>query len=60
MGLVMRDQRRSLKERLALEAIQLHEKAKRMPAGTERDELLKKARRLAWLRSWITGFHLLD
>jgi hypothetical protein len=49
---------RSLKERLAFEAIQLREKAKIMPAGAERDELLRKARRLdvaAQMDNWLSS-----
>ena len=47
-----------LKERLTLEAIHLRQKAKLMPAGAERDELLKKARRLdvaSQINNWLTS-----
>jgi hypothetical protein len=61
MGIGMSARRRderSLKQRLALEAIQLREKAKRLPAGAERDELLKEARRLdvaSELDNWLSS-----
>jgi hypothetical protein len=41
-----RTNKRALKEHLALEAIHLREKAETLPAGAERDDLLRKARRL--------------
>jgi hypothetical protein len=49
---------RSLKERLTFEAIQLREKAKILPVGAEREELLKKARRLdvaAQIDNWLSS-----
>jgi hypothetical protein len=59
IGMVARRRdERSLKERLALEAIQLREKARRLPIGAEREELLKKARRLdvaSELDEWLSS-----
>jgi hypothetical protein len=53
--------KRPLNERLALEAIHLRQKAELMPAGAERDALLKKARRLdvaSQLNNWLTSSEL--
>jgi len=47
-----------LNQRLALEAMSLREKAEKLPAGTERDDLLKKARRLdvaTQLDKWLSS-----
>jgi hypothetical protein len=44
---------------MALEAMYLREKAETLPVGAERDDLLRKARRLE-LRSLIIGSHLLE
>jgi hypothetical protein len=53
-----RSDKHSLDERLALEAIHLREKAKTLPPGVERDDLLKKARRLdiaTQLDKWLSS-----
>ena len=47
-----------LNQRLALEAMGLREKAEKLPAGAERDDLLKKARRLdvaTQLDKWLSS-----
>ena len=47
-----------LNERLALEAMSLREKAEKLSAGAERDDLLKKARRLevaTQLDKWLSS-----
>jgi hypothetical protein len=47
-----------LNERLALEAIGLRERAKMLPAGAERDNLLEKARRFevaTQLDNWLSS-----
>jgi hypothetical protein len=49
---------RSVIERFAREAIRLREKAKRMPAGALRDELLKKAARLELIDNWLSSQEL--
>ena len=51
-------QTRSLEERLAEQAAQLKEQASQLPAGAEREALLKKARVAetgAHLTDWLTS-----
>nr|WP_084803279.1 hypothetical protein [Bradyrhizobium sp. NAS80.1] len=51
-------QTRSLEERLAEQAAKLKERAAQLPAGTEREGLLRKARLAetgAHLTDWITS-----
>jgi hypothetical protein len=51
-----RSNKRPLREHLARESIHLREKAETLPAGAERDELLRKARRLeiaSQLDNWV-------
>jgi hypothetical protein len=52
---------RSSNERLAIESVRLREIAKLMPAGAERDELLRRAGRLdvaSHLDSWLSSREL--
>jgi hypothetical protein len=51
-------QTRSLEERMAEQAAKLKERASQLPAGTERDGLLKRARIAetgAHLSDWLTS-----
>jgi hypothetical protein len=53
-----RSDENTLNERLAVEATHLRERANTLPAGAERDDLLKKARRLevaSQLDNWLSS-----
>ena len=55
---VRRSNKKALKEHLAIEAIHLREKAETLPAGAERDDLLRKARRLevaSQIDNWLAS-----
>jgi hypothetical protein len=52
------NQSTTLEERLALEAIRIREMVKIMPAGTEREALIRKARELevgAHMEQWLNS-----
>ncbi|WP_439360695.1 hypothetical protein [Bradyrhizobium sp. DASA03007] len=51
-------QTRSLDERMAEQALKLKQQASRLPAGKERDELLKRARIAeagSFINTWISS-----
>jgi hypothetical protein len=53
-----RSNKRPLREHLALEAMYLREKAETLPVGAERDNLLRKARKLevaSQLDNWLAS-----
>jgi hypothetical protein len=55
---VRQSNKRPLREHMAREAIHLREKAETLPWGAERDDLLRKARRLevaSQLDTWLAS-----